>query len=569
MKAAQKVNYFFESPKNRFLAFLKEGKRWCISRDRVWGSPLPIWVCEKCGAKTLAASKQELVEKAIELPSKDFELHKPWIDRVILKCDECGGRMLREHFVLDVWHNSGASPYARFTDEEFSKFVPVNFLTEAVDQTRGWGNSLLLEHVILTGKQEAPYEEFLFQGFVLDAKGRKMSKRLGNVLEINKLLQERSADISRFYFLWKCSPIDSMNFDPQELRGRPYQVLSTLYHLHNFFLQNAEYDNFNPKTHTLKWALDKKLLSTPDQWLLSKLQNLVKDFTEKAEACEFNFALSKLEDFVVNILSREYVPMIRKDLWSDDPETLNRRLAVYATLWYTLKNLVLLFNPTTPFLSEALYQKVYKKLDLSLPETVNLESWPTPDANLEDSALEQEFDVLLQTLPIVYSARQTAQLKRRWPLAKAIVVAPKKAQAALKKLETLFLELANVKTVEYADEIPEVDSERWTMASEGELQVMVDKVRSESLEGEGLMRDLARRVQALRKELGFSPTDIVEAVHVAELDPADIALLKPFLAEMEGLVRAKTVHVHSERIEVKDDWHESKLDKKKVYVAVL
>jgi len=569
MEASQKVKYFFDSPKNRFLAFLKEGKRWCISRDRVWGSPLPIWVCEKCGEKTLVASKQELIEKALEHPGKDFELHKPWIDRVILKCEKCGGRMQREHFVLDVWHNSGASPYARFTDEEFSKFVPVNFLTEAVDQTRGWANSLLLEHVIFTGKPEAPYEEFLFQGFVLDAKGRKMSKSLGNVLEINKLLKERSADISRFYFLWKCSPIDSMNFDLQELKGRPYQVLSTLYHLHNFFLQNAEYDNFNPKKHTLKWATNRKALNTPDLWLLSKLQNLVKDFTEKAEACEFNFALSKLEDFVVNILSREYVPMIRKDLWSDDPETLNRRLAVYATLWRTLKTLVLLFNPATPFLSEALYQKIYKKLDDSLPETVNLESWPTPDKELEDAALEEEFEVLLQTLPIVYSARQDAQLKRRWPLAKAIVVAPKKAQEALKKLETLFLELANIKTAEYADEPPEVDHKRWAKASEGELQILLDKTRGDALEGEGLMRDLARRVQALRKELGFSPTDIVEAVHVAELDSSDIALLKPYIGEMEGLVRAKTVHVHGERVKVDADWHESKLDKKKVYVAVL
>jgi len=477
--------------------------------------------------------------------------------------------MVREHFVLDVWHNSGASPYARFTDEEFSKFVPVNFLTEAVDQTRGWGNSLLLEHVILTGKAEAPYEEFLFQGFVLDAKGRKMSKSLGNVLEINKLLKERSADISRFYFLWKCSPIDSMNFDTQELRGRPYQVLSTLYHLHNFFMQNAEYDNFNPKKHTLQWATKEKALNTPDRWLLSKLQGLVRDFTEKAEACEFNFALSKLEDFVVNILSRQYVPMIRRDLWSDDPETLNRRLAVYATLWRVLKTLVLLFNPATPFLSEALHQKVYKELDDSLAETVNLESWPEPDANLEDAALEEEFEVLLTTLPIVYSARQDAQLKRRWPLAKAIVVAPKKAQEALKKLEQLFLELANIKAVEYADELPKVDSERWAMTSEGELQVLLDKIRDKALEGEGIMRDLARRVQALRKELGFSPTDIVEAVHVAELDTKSIELLKPYMTEMEGLVRAKTVQVHGERIEVNADWHESKLDKKKVYVAVL
>ncbi|MCJ7721493.1 isoleucine--tRNA ligase [Candidatus Bathyarchaeota archaeon] len=569
MEAAQKVKYFYESPKNRFLAFLKEGKPWCISRDRVWGSPLPIWVCEKCGAKTLVASKKELIDKALELPGKDFELHKPWIDRVILKCDECGGRMIREHFVLDVWHNSGASPYARFTEEEFCKLVPTNFLTEAVDQTRGWGNSLLIEHVILTGKAEAPYEEFLFQGFVLDAKGRKMSKSLGNVLEINKLLQERSADISRFYFLWKCSPIDSMNFDTQELKGRPYQVLSTLYHLHNFFMQNAKYDNFNPKTYTLQWSKKENVLNAPDRWLLSKLQGLVREFTKRAEECEFNFALSKLEDFVVNILSREYVPMIRKDLWSDDPETLNRRLAVYSTLWHVLKTLVLISNPATPFLSEALYQTVYKELDDSLPETVNLESWPTPDTDLEDGALEEEFEILLQTLPIIYSARQDAQLKRRWPLAKAVVAAPKKVQEAIQKLEALFLELGNIKVVEYADELPDVDSERWAMASEGETQVLLDRIRDDSLEGEGLMRDLARRVQALRKELGFSPTDIVEAVHIAELDQNDIELLKPYIVEMEGLVRAKKVHVQRERAEIKVEWHENKLDKKKVYVAVV
>ncbi len=569
VKAAQKVNYFYESPKNRFFSFLKEGKPWCISRDRIWGSPLPIWVCKKCSSKTLVASKEELVAKALELPGKEFELHKPWIDRVVLKCEECGGKMLRENFVLDVWHNSGASPYARFSDEEFGKFVPVNFLTEAVDQTRGWANSLLLEHVILTGKAEAPYEEFLFQGFVLDAKGRKMSKSLGNVIEINQLLKERSADVSRFYFLWKCSPIDSMNFDIRDLKGRSYQVLSTLFHLHNFFLQNAEYDCFNPKKHTLQWANKEKVLKIPDRWLLSKLQSLVKDFTEKAEASEFNSALFKLEDYVVNILSREYVPMVRRDLWSDDSETLNRRLAIYSTLWLVLKTLVLLFNPATPFLSEILHQKVYRELDNSLPETVNLENWPKSDATLIDATLEEKFEILLQSLPPVYSARQNAQLKRRWPLAKAIVVAPENVRKALKTLEALFLELGNIKEVEYAEEIPVVDSNRWATASEGELHVLLDTYRDEALEGEGLMRDLARRVQALRKELGFSPTDVVDAVHVAELESKEIGLLKPFVTEMEELVRAKKVHVHEERIDIKADWHENKLAQKKVYLAVL
>ncbi|MEJ2271642.1 MAG: class I tRNA ligase family protein, partial [Candidatus Bathyarchaeota archaeon] len=569
MEAAKKVKYFYDSPKNRFLAFLKEGKPWCVSRDRVWGSPLPVWVCENCGKKTLVSSKQEIREKAIELPSHDFELHKPWIDRILLKCENCGGRMVRESFVLDVWHNSGASPYARFTDHEFEQLVPTNFLTEAVDQTRGWANSLLLEHIIYTGKPEAPYEEFLFQGFVLDAKGRKMSKSLGNVLEINKLLHERSADITRFYFLWKCSPIDSMNFDPKELKGRPYQVLSTLYYLHNFFIQNSEYDNFSPKKHTLDWAKKENLLNSPDMWLLSKLQGLIREFTEKTAECEFNFALSELEDFIVNIFSREYVPMIRKDLWSDDPETLNRRLAVYSTLWHTLKALVLLSNPITPYLSENLYQTVFKKLDKSLPETVNLENWPQPDKNLEEPTLEAEFNILLQTLPILYTARQNSQLKRRWPLAKAIVIAPKNVQMAIRKLESLFLELGNIKAIEYSDNLPDFNPEKWVTASEGAINILLDKIRNDSLEGEGLMRDLARRVQALRKDLGFSPTDIVKAVYIAKLEIRDINLLEPYIAEMEELVRAKKIQVTKDLVDIDADWHENKLDKKKVYVAVL
>jgi isoleucyl-tRNA synthetase len=573
VEAAEKVEYFFEAPKNRFLSFLKEGKPWCISRERVWGAPLPIWVCKKCEAKTLIASKKELIEKAIEKPPPNFELHKPWIDRITIKCEKCGGTMYREPFVLDTWHNSGASPYARFTDEEFQKYVPTEFLTEGIDQTRGWANSLLLEHVILTGKAEAPYKAFLFQGLTQDAKGRKMSKSLGNIIEVNKLLEKTSADVCRFYLMRKCSPIEFMNFDLNELSRRPYQVLSTLYHLNRFFVQNAEYDNFNPQRHTLEWAKENRQLKKPDFWLLSKLQKTVEEYTVWLEKCEFNTALAELEEFVVETVSRLYVPMIRKELWSDDPETLNRRLAIYSCLWHVLKAVTLLFNPVTPFLSEALYQKVYRRLNPALPESVNFESWPKPDEKLRDKALEKDFENLIQCLSLIYSARQEAKLKRRWPLRMAVIVASEKVCESLRNLHEVFIELANVKTAEYTQQVQEkvkaeAEAGKWSYATEKGITVFLDIYRDEKLLGEGLMRDVARRVQALRKELGYIPTDILNSVHIAGLEEENVKLLQPYVKEMAELVRAKKVYLHDGLLEAEAKWHEYPLDEKKIYIAI-
>jgi isoleucyl-tRNA synthetase len=530
---------------------------------------LPIWKCEKCGAKTLVASKKELLEKAEEKPQADFELHKPWVDRITFRCEKCGGTMRREDFVLDAWHNSGAAPYARFTDEEFKKYVPVDYLTEAMDQTRGWANTLLLEYVILTGKAESPYRAFLLQGLTQDSKGRKMSKSLGNVIEANKTLEKCSADVFRFYVLRKCAPIEPNDFDVQELNRRPYQVLSTLYHLSRFLIQNAVFDNFNPETHTLDWAEGGGNLKPADLWLLSKLQRAIEEYTSRLENCEFNFALATLEDFVIETLSRLYVPMVRKELWTDDLETLNRRLAVYATLWHVLKTVTLLFNPITPYLSEALYQKVYRKLDSTLPESVNFENWPKSNEKMLNKAVEESFQTLFKCVSLVYSARQSAKLKRRWPLSKMVLLAPKKICTMLKSVEELFLELSNVKTVEYAQEAPQYTSEEgWISVAEENIQVFLDVHRDEALLGEGLMRDLARRVQSLRKELGYMPTDILEAVYIAELDDESVRLLEPYLKEMEELVRAKSVQLHIRREEVKTDWHENQLDDKKIYIAL-
>jgi isoleucyl-tRNA synthetase len=569
VEAAEKVNYFYEAPRNRFISFLKEGKPWCVSRERVWGAPLPVWKCEKCESKTIVTTKSELLERAIEKPKGHFELHKPWVDRITLKCEKCGGTMRREDFVLDTWHNSGASPYARFTEEEFKKYVPADYLTEAMDQTRGWANTLLLENVILTGKAEAPYKAFLFQGLTQDAKGRKMSKSLGNVLEAGKILEKHSADVCRFYMLRKCPPIDGNDFDPQELSRRSYQVLSTLYHLSRFFAQNSEYDNFNPQKHTIEWAKRRKQFKNPDLWLLSKLQKTIGEYTSKLETCQFNFALAELEDFVIETMSRLYVPMVRKELWTDDPETLDRRLAIYTALWNVLKTVTLLFNPVTPYLSEALYQNVYRRLDSKVPESINFENWPKPNEQMRNAALEEDFQMLFKCVSLVYSARQSAKLKRRWPLRRIAVVASKEICTTLKNVEELFLELANVKTVEYARESSEyTPQEGWISASEDNVQVFLDAHRDEGLLGEGLMRDLARRVQALRKELGYVPTDVLKTVYIAELDDESIKLLKPYLKEMEELVRTKNISLQQKSKENEAKWHEYQLDDKTIYIAI-
>ena len=295
----------------------------------------------------------------------------------------------------------------------------------------------------------------------------------------------------------------------------------------------------------------------------------MEEYTARLESCEFNFAVAILEDFVIDTLSRLYVPMIRKELWTDDPETAERRQTIYAVLHYTLKTVTLLFNPVTPYLSEALYQKIYKKLNPTLPASVNFEPWPAPDSNMRNQAIEEEFDILFTTVSLAYAARQQAKLKRRWPLSKIIVAAPEKTIQALKNQEKLFLEMVNVKAAEYAPQVPEyVGGENWVSANEGNTYVFVSGQRDDKLLGEGLMRDLARRVQALRKELGYVPTDVLDAVHIAELDQDSKELLEPFLEEMAELVRTRKVYLHDSRNEVEAEWHESKLDGKRVHINI-
>ncbi|HTY74264.1 MAG TPA: class I tRNA ligase family protein, partial [Candidatus Nanoarchaeia archaeon] len=285
--------------------------------------------------------------------------------------------------------------------------------------------------------------------------------------------------------------------------------------------------------------------------------------------CQFNSAVAILEELVIDTLSRLYVPMIRKDLWTDDPDTRGRRIAVYTVLYDALKTITLMFNPITPYISEALYQNIYRKLDADLPESVNFEKWPEPNPALRDEKVEADFETLFKVVSLVNAARQTGKLKRRWPLRTVVIVAPEKVAKALQSVEALFLEMTNFKSVQYASSTQECATcENWVTAVEDDLTILISGTRDDKLLGEGIMRDLARRVQALRKEKGFTPTDVLESAHIAELDQESIDLLQPFLEEMAGLVRTRRVYLEQKRGEVEASWNESELDGKKIYINI-
>jgi len=629
--AADSAEYFFESPKNRFLEFIKESPPWGITRERVWGSPLPIWVCEKCGEKTGAFSRSRILELASELPDgKDFELHRPWIDRVKLRCPKCGGTATREPFVLDTWHNSGASPYASFTDEEFRRLVPVGFLTEGIDQTRGWAYTLLVLNVIMSGKPRAPFKAFLFQGHVLDEKGLKMSKSLGNVVWGLDLLRNNSADVSRFYLTWKGSPEDSLSLDTKEMAGRPYQVVNTLYHLHLYLRQNGAVDGYTPERHTVAWAQRGRLLTAVDRWALSKVAAARKGAAEAYSTGKYNVACRILEDLVISHLSQTYVRLVRSELWKDDPRERRRRLAIFAVLGESLCEADRLLHPVTPFITEFLHQEVFAEKKWKVPLLVGTHTRGLVTGRGDEATI----DFALRVEEACNSARTKSRLKRRWPLKSLTLLVPANESGIAKGASGTIESICNVKNVEVtvsaakfpasfelspnhakigalfkqrtrdvlaslpprtgksalasylsskpvraetkagdvevplsAFELVVRPAEGFEVAEKDGAFVAVATVRDEGLVAEGLVRDIARRLQALRKKRGFVPTAILELARVAGLENEDLALLKGRKKEIAFLVRVRNVKLGKERDGGKA-WEEDDLDGRPIFLDV-
>jgi isoleucyl-tRNA synthetase len=619
LQAAENVEYYFDQPKNRFIEIIREQHPWCISRERVWGTPLPIWSCANCSHKDLLFSRGEIIRKATDLPDgADFELHRPWIDRIKIKCEKCGATMQRELFVLDTWHNSGAAPYASLTDQEYTDLIPATFLTEGIDQTRGWAYTLLMENVIMKQSALAPFRSFLFQGHVLDEKGNKMSKSLGNIIEADALLTENPVDLVRLYFMWKSSPIESLNFSLDEMKTRPYQILSTLHNLHVYFKQNSEFDQFNQEKHTLNWVIDNNLLGLTEVWLLSKLQKLVVQVDEAFDHCRFHEAAKAIDVFIINELSQTYVPMTRNIIWDDSPESLDKRLAVYSVIGYVLIQLNIMLHPLSPFITEYLYVTCFNR-----KKSILLESWPKLDEKLVNSEVESAFDKIKDIVSLANAARNLASLKRRWPIKEVIIcgqnlrslekegipdvlrnqlnagqyrlveigtssqlekvanllytkmpisvevslvrrnIAPRvkadinRVAEAFEKVDKLELVHTLQKSEEYllaydnngktiklspSDvEIAYKASDGYSCSERDGLVVFISSARDKDLIDKGLLRDLARQLQQLRKERQYNPTDIVSAAYIAGLTGDEIARLSLMKDELTYLVRVKTV----------------------------
>jgi isoleucyl-tRNA synthetase len=599
-----------------------------VTRERVWGTPLPIWVCEECWEKTAAFSRKEIVRLAAELPDgPGFELHRPWTDRVVLRCQKCGGRAIREPFVLDAWHNSGAAPFASFTDKEFGELVPVEFLTEAIDQTRAWAYTLLLLGVIRSGKPKAPYRAFLFQGHVLSATGGKMSKSEGNAVWALDFLRSNSADLARFWVLSKSPPDSSMNFDTKEMAGRPYQVLNTLYHLHLYLQQNGEVDGYNTVRHTLAWASERKLLTMVDKWVLRRLEAAEENSRAAFRSGRYNEAAKALEDMIIMQLSQTYVRLVRNELWEDDPKKKGRRLAIYAVLGSALRKVDELLHPVSPFVTEYLHQEVFAKKKWDEPllaaGRVKLEGPGSKGA-------EETVDFALKVEEACNSAREKARLKRRWPLREAVVlVRPASKGVALRARGTVSL-LCNVKGVSVETrangfpatftlkpnmsrvgalfkertravlaslrplegpaalraylsgrpvrsgdfevplsvfELVTVPRQGFEVVERGGVFVALPRERDQKLVAEGLVRDLARRLQALRKEKGFVPTAMLRSASVAGLEEEDLGLVRPLGKQLAYLVRVRSVRLESKK-QGERGWSEVELDGRPLYLKV-
>ena len=569
--------------------FLENIIDWGISRERYWGTPLPVWVCNKCGKIHVIGSKAEL--KQLCNIQGDIELHRPYIDNCTWEC-ECGGKYIREPEVIDCWYDSGSMPFAQFhypfeNKELFEKNFPADFISEAVDQTRGWFYTLLAVSTLIFDK--APFKNCIVLGHVNDKDGQKMSKHKGNVVDPWTVLDKQGSDAVRWYFYTSSAPWLPSRFYADAVSEAQRQFMGTLWNTYAFFVLYAEIDKFDPTKYNLK---DCKL-SVMDKWILSELNSLIKFVDEGLEKYQITETARKIEEFT-DVLSNWYVRRCRERYWGS--EMTDDKIAAYATLDHVLVTLSKLIAPYVPFVAENIYQNLVRSVDKDAPLSVHFNSFPVADESLIDKDLEAQMKKLLDVVVLGRSARNAANIKNRQPLSKLYIVGGDDSKLSDEMAAVLADEI-NVKGVEYANDlsafagyelkpqmrtigpkygpllgkiktflaecdatevvntvrsgklfVTEIDGKTVELAeadllissknkagfeavSDKGITVVLDTNLDEQLIAEGVAREIVSKIQTMRKESGFDVTDHItmqyqasgKAAQVLETNSASIA----------------------------------------------
>ncbi|MFQ6020237.1 MAG: class I tRNA ligase family protein, partial [Dehalococcoidia bacterium] len=511
----QRINWYPEHIRDgRFGDWLNNNVDWALSRERYWGTPLSIWQCEnlECAARDCIGSLAELKERAQDKAAAEAlaDLHRPYVDAIVLTCSRCGGPMRRAPEVLDAWFDSGAMPYAQWhypfeNEETFAKSFPADYICEAVDQTRGWFYTLHAESTLLHAVGAVPesiaYRNVICLGHILDAKGEKMSKSKGNVVEPWPVINAHGADALRWYLYTATRPGDARRFSSELVAESLRRFLLTLWNTYSFFVTYANLDRFDPTAEAEGQP------SELDRWLISELDLLVDKVTRHLEAYNPTDAGRAIQGFVED-LSNWYVRRSRRRFWRSQSDADKR--AAHRTLYTCLVTLTKLLAPFTPFIAEAMYQNLVRSFYPEAPESVHLAQWPQTDPSQRDERLIADTRLAMRVVSLGRAARSRAGIKVRQPLAKVVVKPRSPAEGeGVRRLAAQVLEELNVKELALAGD----DSALADLAvakDEGGYAVGLDTRITPELADEGLARELVHRLQNLRKAAGFDIADRIE-----------------------------------------------------------
>ena len=568
------INWIPESiGKGRFGDWLENVQDWGISRNRYWGTPLNIWQCE-CGHMHSIGSRQELFEMSGDERAKTVELHRPYIDEITLKCPECGGEMHRVPEVIDCWFDSGAMPFAQhhypFENKElFEQQFPANFISEAVDQTRGWFYSLLAESTLLFNK--APYKNVIVLGHVQDENGQKMSKSKGNAVDPFDALNKYGADAIRWYFYINSAPWLPNRFHGKAVVEGQRKFMSTLWNTYAFFVLYADIDNFDPT----KYELNYDQLPVMDKWLLSRLNTTVQAVDNDLANYKIPEAARALQEFV-DEMSNWYVRRSRERFWAKGME--QDKINAYMTLYHALVTIAKTAAPMIPFMTEDIYQNLVRSVDKDAPESIHLCDFPTVNEAWIDKDLEADMKELLEIVVLGRACRNTVNIKNRQPIGTMYVKAEKKMSEFY---TDIIADELNVKEVKFADdvesfisysfkpqlrtvgpkygkllngirtalaeingteamnelrstglltldingnkvELSEEDllietaqTEGYVTEADGDISVVLDTNLTPELIEEGFVREIVSKVQTMRKEAGF---EVMDKIHIYAKD---------------------------------------------------